>query len=220
MREKTMSRGGFKGPRYQGGWAAIPWIMGALAIGGTMMGSKGSHEAGVAEARRGGRLKALGSFEAAQLEQNALTEVAASQRVGMEEERRAELAQSRALALAAASGGGASDPTVTKIISDLAGEGSYRKSVALYEGEERARQMRLGAWARRKEGEAGLQGGLASQRAFQTAGTARAMTSVAQIGTNIYANRDTLFTKYGRGGPPPVDDINQDAGLPGFQPYA
>lgn len=202
---------------------ALPWIALAVGVAVTMMGSQGAAKAGEAEARRGGRLKALGEFEARQLEQNALTEVAAAQRAGMEEERKAELAASRALALAAASGGGASDPTVSKIISDLAGEGSYRRAVELYEGEDRARQMRLGAVARRREGEAGLQGGLASQRAYTISGQANALTGIGRIGTSLYQ-------KYGGTGPTQMTTTSSvgtgsegsfiDAGTPGLAPYA
>jgi len=144
--------------------AALPWIGVGLAAVGTFMSYSGQKKAGKAAAEQGQRARELGEFEAQQIEANALTERAAAQRTAMEEERQSNLATSRALVVAAASGGGASDPTVQKIIADVAGIGAYRKSVALYEGEERARQMRLAAMARRMEGEAGYQGGQSAQQ--------------------------------------------------------
>ena len=89
--------------------------------------------------------------EARQLERNAGLERATSQRQSIDERRQAELASSRALALTAASGGGADDPTVVNIISDLEGEGEYRALTALYNGEQSARGMEDEATARRKE---------------------------------------------------------------------
>jgi hypothetical protein len=182
----------------------------------------GQKQAGRAAAQRGAQLQQLGEFEAQQIERNALTEIAVSQRGAAEEKRQAGLAASRALAVAAASGGGASDPTVMKIISDITGIGSYRSSVVLYEGEERARQMRVAAVARRMEGAAGLQGGQAAQKAYNTLAYGNLFTGAGEIGMSMYRRRDlqpdttpTLTQKYGGSEGP-----NQDAGIPGFQPYA
>jgi len=202
--------------------AAVPWIGLAVAAVGTFMTFSGQKKAGRAAERRGEQLQELGEFEAQQIEKNALTEVAASQRGAAEEQRQTRLAASRALALAAASGGGASDPTVVKIISDITGMGSYRSSVVLYEGEERARQMRVAATARRMEGAAGLQGGQAAQKAYNTLAYGNLFTGAGDIGMSMYRRRDlttdttpTLTEKYG--GP---EGPNQDAGTPGLYPYA
>lgn len=89
--------------------------------------------------------------EAAQLEAQALTERATSQRESIEQRRNARFAQSRALALSAASGASASDRSIETIISDIAGEGEYRALTALYNGEEQASSMEMQAKARRKE---------------------------------------------------------------------
>jgi len=222
----AMNRSGFRSPHHQGGWVALPWIGVGLAAVGTFMSYKGQKAAGKAEEQRqqreearGRELEKLGEFEAQQLEQNALTTVAASQRTASEERRQSDLIQSRALALAAASGGGASDPTVTRVISELAGIGSYRSAVALYEGEENARQMRLGAVARRQEGRLGLQAGGSAQKAYNTLATGSLLTGAGRIGVSLYE-------KYGGKGPstqttnPPTDTSYIDAGTPGFSPYA
>lgn len=116
----------------------------ALLIGGTLVEAAGTISGARSEAKQ---LKS----QAAQLEANAGLERASSQREAIEQRRQSRLAQSRALALAAASGGGASDPTVTNIIADLEGEGEYRALSSLYEGNERAIGLENDAKARRKE---------------------------------------------------------------------
>jgi hypothetical protein len=201
----------------------MTWIAVGIAGAGLLMSYSGQQKAGKAEAKRGQGLSQIAEFEAQQMEQNAITEIATSQRLAGEERRRADITESRALALAAASGGGASDPTVVKIISELAGEGSYRSAIALYEGEERARQMRIGAQARRIEGQYGLEGGLASSRAYQTMATGSLLTGAGKI-----AMTPTLFQKYGGSGPnaTPITNTtntagtNADAGLTGLGDYA
>lgn len=113
-------------------------IAGSLvSAGGTIMGAK-SEAKGL---RR----------EAAQLEANAGQERASSQRAAMEERRQGRLASSRALALAAASGGGADDPTVVNAIADLDGDAEYRARVALYEGDVAGDDLERQAKARRQE---------------------------------------------------------------------
>jgi len=94
----------------------------------------------------------LGQFQAQQLEQKAGQERSVSQRKADSVRRKARFAESRALALAAASGGGASDPTVVNIMSGIAGEGEIASQTALYEGEERARGLEMAAETARYEG--------------------------------------------------------------------
>jgi hypothetical protein len=82
----------------------------------------------------------------------------------MEERRRARLAESRALAVAGASGAGASDPTVLDIMGGIAEEGEYRALNALYTGEDRARGMEGNAAARRFEADQARRAGRAEAR--------------------------------------------------------
>lgn len=117
----------------------------ALMVTGTLISAGGALQEGQA-AEAGAR------FEAAQMSQAAGQERAASQRRALEERRRARLAQSRAQAVAAASGAGATDPTVLNIIGDIEEEGEYRALTAMFEGEEAARGMEMGAMARLWEG--------------------------------------------------------------------
>lgn len=130
----------------------------ALQAGGAIQSQQAAKKA--AAARR-----AAAEFEAQQLEQNAGQSISAAQRQAFETERTGKYTASRALALAAASGGGASDPTVMGTISQLASETAYRRSLDLYQGEERARQLRLGATAARVSGEIGAEGVLNQGRA-------------------------------------------------------
>lgn len=89
--------------------------------------------------------------EAEQIDIQAGKERASSQRASIEERRQAAKVSSRALALAAASGAGASDPSVINNIAEIEGEGEYRALTALYNGEETARGQEFEADNRRKE---------------------------------------------------------------------
>lgn len=74
-------------------------------------------------------------FENAQLEARGKEDFAIGQRAYLAEKAVTDKAISRAVAVAAASGGGASDPTVMKLIGNLASEGKTNALSALYEGE-------------------------------------------------------------------------------------
>ncbi len=125
--------------------AAAPYLTAASAVigvGSTLMAGK--------------QQDAYAKFEAGQLEANAKAERAASQRQAADEKKRSDYLQSRATALAASSGGGAAnDPTIENIIAGLDSEGEYRALSALYNGEQAASGMEMGANVRRIEGRNG-----------------------------------------------------------------
>jgi hypothetical protein len=121
--------------------AALPYI---AAAGATI--------AAYSSVQQGKAANRAAQFEAGQMEHNAKEARAASQRDAMEQRRRAEVAQSRALAVAAASGAGALDPTVIDLIGDIEAEGDLNARTALYAGEERGKGMEAQAGARRYEG--------------------------------------------------------------------
>lgn len=102
-------------------------------------------------------------FEAKQMEQKAGEERAAAQREAAQDRKEAELANSRAQALAAASGGGvgADAPTIVKIMSDTAGQGELNAGMRIYGGENRARGLMDSAKGRRMSGRASLLGSFA-----------------------------------------------------------
>jgi len=146
-------------------------------------------EIGAREAAAASRRAA--EFQASQLEQNAGQEIAAGQRGAEEKQRQVALIQSKALAIAAASGGSASDPTVMNLIGRNAQLGSYESALAMYQGEEQARQNRLKAAAARATGQA-------QSAAYDTQGAAAQLKGIGNLLSSDAAK--SLYAKYGSGG--------------------
>lgn len=171
--------------------AAIPaWVGTAMSVAGAVSSIAGGFSAANAAKTTAERQKAEAEFEAEQMTQAAGQAIATSQRDAIEQRRQARLVQSRAIAISAASGASVTDPTVVNLIGDIAGQGSYRAAVALYQGEDKARQLNMGAAAKRYEGEVALETGRNKARAYQIQGITGALGSAS-----------TLFGKYGGGGP-------------------
>lgn len=91
-------------------------------------------------------------YDAARMEEQGRAEQATAQRAAIEERRRKLLTQSRAQAVAGASGAGALDPTVLDIASDIEGEGEYNALAALYQGDSASNYLKSGAALRKYEG--------------------------------------------------------------------
>ena len=104
--------------------------------------------------RGGNEAKKRGDLDARELRKRANARRAAGHREAEEEQRNAELAYSRALAIAAASGGGVSDPGVVKIFADLQAEGDFRVLSRLYAGEDEAQGIEYRADVAQREGRA------------------------------------------------------------------
>ena len=171
--------------------AAIPaWVGTAMAVAGAVSAVAGGMAAADAAETQAKRQKEQLDFQAAQQDQAAGQAIAASQRDAFIQRREATLVKSRALALAGASGGGVTDPTVVNLIGDIAGQGAYRAGVALYQGEEKARQLRMGATADRYSGEVALDTGANKASAYRIQGISQAFGSAS-----------SLYGKYGAGGP-------------------
>lgn len=83
------------------------------------------------------------SIDEKRLRRMAGNERATAQRSAAEERRAARLMESRARAVAAKSGAGATDPTVLNIMGDLSAEGEYRALSRMYEGETAAQSLEL-----------------------------------------------------------------------------
>lgn len=124
---------------------------------------------------QGEAAKNAADFEAKQMERNASEARAVAQREAVEQRRRATLAQSRALAVASASGAGALDNTLVDLIGDIGAEGELNSRSALYSGESRASGMETSASARRFEG---------SQT--QRAGQMKAFSTLLSSGSSLY----------------------------------
>jgi hypothetical protein len=175
---------------------------GWLQIAGTAVSVWGARDAARAARTAGEREKVAAEFNAAELERQAGIAVALGQREALEERRVADHAASRALAVAAASGAGVSDPTVVRLLAEHKGMGAYRASLALYEGEERARQFRIAAMSERIGGSGALEEGLARARAY----------NIRAIGTTV-RTAGSLYAKYGAGGPEAAPEGHGDAAL-------
>lgn len=134
-----------------------------------------------------------GEFTAEQLRVQEGQAQASSQRTAYFAARDAKYVESAALASAAASGGGASDPTVINTIAQIAAEGAYRQQTALYEGTEKARTLEMQAQASQYEG------AVKNQAAKGTA-----YGQMLGVGANLlkgYAKDSSLFQRFGAGGP-------------------
>lgn len=128
----------------------------SLQIGSTIL-KAGSQQADIYSSLLvAKRRQALGEYEAQQLEQEAEQARGVGMRGAADEALKTEYMNSTALARAAASGAGSSDPTVMNVISRTAGEGAYRSALAMYEGESQARLDVQMAAAKRYEGSLSL----------------------------------------------------------------
>lgn len=164
--------------------------LGWLSAASTFLEAWGVLSGGRAQRLAGQRAKVAAEFEAIQAEEQAGIALALAQRRAAEERRQAGMDASRALAVAAASGGGVSDPTIVRLIANTRGEGVYRANVAMYEGEAQARKLRLEAAASRVAGAEALAEGTRRQGA--------ALYSAVGIGAK---GALSLYAKYGMKGP-------------------
>ena len=123
--------------------AVLPFV----AAAGGLFSAYGAIQAGEAAAQEG-------EATAAQLITNAGQERASGQFAAAEELRKSDLMMSRMLAVAAASGGGVSDPTVVKIAGGIAQEGALAAATRRYTSESSARGMEAQADAARRTGQA------------------------------------------------------------------
>ena len=162
--------------------AGIKSLAPGLAAGGTVLQTAGYLDAARATKQMAVRRKQAAEFAALQLEQNAGQELAAGQMGAEEARRQGKILGSNILARAAASGGGASDPTVVNLIAKTAGEASYRAALASYQGEAAARHLNLQAAGQRYG--ADLYGADASSAAQAMKG--RALQTALISGGSLY----------------------------------
>ncbi len=131
--------------------------MAELALIGSFVSAFGTVASGVAANRQAQQ-------DALNMEAQGREELAASQRDAIAKRREGALVNSRAQALAAASGGGAGAdaPTIVKLMSQTAGESEFNAQTALYGGRSRQIGLKQGAAARRAEGKSSLLGSVFS----------------------------------------------------------
>jgi propanediol dehydratase small subunit len=94
--------------------------------------------------------------EAKQLRKKAKARRAEATAEAGEERRKGRFVQSRAQAVAAASGGSLADPTIINIMGDLAADAEFNALTALYEGDTEAKGLRAQASVAKKRGRAAL----------------------------------------------------------------
>lgn len=180
------------------------WVAVGVAAAGVVVAYQGQRQAkkaaekqGALEAEAGAARKRAAEFEANVLEVQAGQVVALAQRDMLDARRAGKLAESRAVALAAASGGGATAPTVTRIVGDIAKESSYNAMMALYAGEERARLMRLQAKNLREQGEFAQTQGLLAAGAAESKAKSYEYAGYA----TLLQGAGSLYAKYAGRGP-------------------
>lgn len=127
--------------------------------------------------RQGKMARAIGKRNRQQYEQVAKNVVASGQRASLEERRKAELLASRAIAVAAAGGGSTDDPSISKIIADIEGEGAYRSAVAMYDAEEQEKKLKFEGMMAEFQGEEA-----------EKASKLRMLGTVLGQGGSMYAN--------------------------------
>lgn len=128
--------------------AAIPFVMLAM-----------SAVSAVGQMQQGEAAQESANFQAAQQDQQAGQQRAIAQRQAIEQRRRSDVMQSRALAVAGASGAGVSDPTVINELADIDRVGEFNALTALYQGEESATGLEMAADSARRTGVASQQAG-------------------------------------------------------------
>lgn len=131
----------------------------------------------------------LADFQSNQLRVNAGQAQASAQREAISIDRETQLHASRALAVAASSGGGASDPTVVNLLAQGAADGAYRKAVALYEGDDQARSLNLQAQ--------GVDTGAAIAQAQSKSRQRAMLIDSAASAAGSYARGTSVKGKYG-----------------------
>lgn len=161
--------------------------MQAIGIAGTVMSLVGTFQSASAQKAAGAAQQQQNEYVAAQQRQQAGQERAAAQRRSSEARRQGDLAQSRATAVAAASGGGALDPSVIDTIGDLQTNSEYDALNALYEGEDRARSLEMGADIKQYEGRQ-------AKKAGNIAATSTMFSGIGQTAGSFY-------DRYGGTGP-------------------
>lgn len=130
---------------------------------------------------RGKAEKEAADTEALQLEDRGREDFAASQREAFAKRREGVLLNSRAQALAAASGGGADDATVVKLMSGVASEAEYNAQTVMFGGTQRKRGLFEAASNRRKGGNASLLGSQYEAAGAIFGGVSRAAGKVASM---------------------------------------
>lgn len=147
----------------------------------TVLDTASALSRGKAAGMVGQRRKAASEYEASQLDMEAEQARSAGMRVAQDEQRKTQLINSAALARAAASGAGASDPTVIHLLTQNAGVGAHRAAMAMYQGEAQARVNNARAVSARFEGETAAMDASAAEKAAKFTATSTLMSGGLKV---------------------------------------
>jgi hypothetical protein len=161
-------------------------ILAVTAVAGAAMSASSTIAQGNAAAAQAQAQQQALEYQAKQKEVQAGQERAASQRNAQVRRKEAELAASRGLAVSAASGGGALDPTVVNILGDIEGEGEYQALMEMYGGEQRARNLESGAALNQYEGQMAYAAGQAAKKNSRISAAGQFMSTAGQLGYSAY----------------------------------
>ncbi len=124
---------------------------GAIVVG-TVLSYSAQQQAADAMDAQGKAQQQAANYKAQAMQIQAGQERAASQRQAINQRRTEQLAISRGTALAAASGGGATDPSIITTQGQIVREGELNALTDLYHGEQTGRDLESGADLTRFEG--------------------------------------------------------------------
>ncbi len=154
------------------------------SIVGGVLSLLGQEQSAKAAEAQGKAQQVEENFVAQQYRDEGVQAVAASQREMIAQQDKTKLAASRAVALASAYGGSADAPSVSKIVTDIEGRGSYNAAAALYQGEAEARKLNLHAAAADLQGEIDAETGMAQKSAGEMSALGSAFGMAAKYGGN------------------------------------
>lgn len=174
--------------------AALGVIFKVASVAGTVMNTAGNLAA--AEDTKNianintATSKNIAEYNAAINNQAAGQEEAAAQIRAKEAKRQARLQQSRVLALAAASGGGAMDTDVMNIIAGFEEEGDLAARTELYQGSENARRLKT-------EGESGIWQAGNNANVIRYKGLSESSAYKRRAFSTFMGGSSSLASKYG-----------------------
>lgn len=174
----------FAAPFFAAASQALPYISAATSVIGAVRGSNAYKDYGNSQIQEA-------NFRSLQLDREAKRAQAESQRDAIEARRKTAIQLSRAQALAAASGAGALDPSVLNLMIGITGEGEMAANNALYEGNERASNLRF-------QGDVSRYQGYLADKAARTSAKNTLFSGIATAGLNLAG---TLASNYGYDNP-------------------
>lgn len=168
--------------------AAIPLILTAISTIAQYNAARNEGDAAYEAAKaRAAQTRQQAELDATMRERQAGEDRSSSQRAAQEARRVSRIKQSRAMALAAASGGGAVDPTVINILGGLQAEGDYNASSELYKGEDSATYQEWLAKVSRVRGENQANQEIYQGKVAKSAGIHKANSTLASGAYSMFS---------------------------------